>query len=1573
MYPSNQRRAGADAGGGGGPDCEASCGISLAMTNAEISMATPVVSNTASASYSGPPSFSGRGPFAAGRAGRRIRGGEGWYRYGGGADLHASYSPTLPPVEGGSDVDPDGSSTFTQEEELDGGAPVIVVGGEGGGYGAGDDLERTMSREGLCQGDSGRKSVRRESSASHRSGSGPRRWGYEHPPIEAGVGSLGVGYEGRRERLLAAERDSLVKAISKIPSRESDEGGRMFEECIESLSLKEERRHKNGRANTSSSSGSFSMSSSSSNSGKLDLMVPVSVWDGRRKYLLLACSLCVIIAGLAAGLGVMVLRSNIGGDNNVSGATVADQAQNTTAPTEAPVEGSSASSPPAVAGDPTVQPTLSPVTDEQTLTLAKLRNFLSYISPDGGEALSKPGTPQHSALNWLHRDPSLNDYEDYRLAQRYALGTFCYGTDSVLEKELDDDEGRWMKYGTDECRWYGVVCEGEDGDGDDGSLDDVFDANVPSNMAGSGAHAGNVTELALGEANLTGAIVPELAILSALTDLDLYENELRGSLPSTLGTMSALEKIHVDGNRVGGTLPKELFALPKLRELRLEDNEMTGTVPTEIGRLGNGGGGAEGLGRMSTLRLDENLFTGTVPTELGLLSNLDELRMDANRLEGSIPPEVMTLPRLRELRLDDNGMSGRIPIQPRDLPSLEVLRLDYNDFSGSIPSAIGMLTYLRQLALNHNRIGGTLPTEMGKLFELEYLRLYKNRLTGTIPTQLGLLTGLVHLRLDGEPIDDYDGGNIPGANLRSVPDSENELRGTIPTELGNLNQLEVLYLHGNKLDGTIPDSFGDLTEIVAMYLYNNLLTGTVPSSLGNLGLLEELYIDGNDITGTMPREVCALREEDDDDDEEEDSGGNLSKLTSDCKGAPPKLFCPCCSKCYPLDAETWSPTSSPHPTSAPKQNTTLPPTSTPSKQPTTAPTAAPSTPSPSRGGKIPIPVLTNPPAPTNTPTPLSADYAKLLALLSSSSPDGGKALLIPKSNQRSAASWLVENPLYSTYSEERKIVRYALAMLYLSLDGPGWTSNDGWMDDRTDECDWAEVVCDEQGKVSKLNLYDNELAGTMPGEIVMLRDGLRELVLYSNRIRSPPSKMETGTTAGDEDDDGEGRDWSFLGALTELRVLDLDENALGGTIPTELGKLVNIEKLYLGSNGIAGTLPTGVFARKANLKLLRLENNRIRGTIPAEVVHWSPGTLETLRLSDNDLEGRIPPWIGALRSLKDLRLDGNDLSGYLPKELGALAGLETLRLDRNNFTTNLPSELFDLMSLNDLRLADPESDIEANIITGTLPTEIGQLLNLTELLLQHQRITGTIPSEMGGMIGLTELRLDDNLLVGTLPSTLGDLSNLEIIRLDKNLLNGTLPSELGQLTSLQVLRLDGPEKDDVPGDGPDGNEGNSFSSTIPTEFGRMVGAVELRLTENELTGEIPSELGMLTNLADLRLGVNKLTGSIPSELALLTELVDLDLYYNFLTGWIPRQLGRLTKLEDLYLDANYLSGPIPVDFGNMDNLNELFVGSNDLTGSMPAAVCHLRAKNLEELVSDCGGDVPEVTCPMPGCCTECED
>ena len=167
---------------------------------------------------------------------------------------------------------------------------------------------------------------------------------------------------------------------------------------------------------------------------------------------------------------------------------------------------------------------------------------------------------------------------------------------------------------------------------------------------------------------------------------------------------------------------------------------------------------------------------------------------------------------------------------------------------------------------------------------------------------------------------------------------------------------------------------------------------------------------------------------------------------------------------------------------------------------------------------------------------------------------------------------------------------------------------------------------------------------------------------------------------------------------------------------------------------------------------------------------------------------------------------------------------------------------------------------------------------------------------------------------------------------------------------------------------------NSFSGTIPSEFGEMQ-LNELWLHGNsQLTGTIPSELGKLSNyLTDLRLSVTSLEGTIPEELFDLSHVWRLDLYKSGFSGTISPSIAKLEGLQTMRLSDNGFTGTVPAAISKLTNLVTIWLSGNKLTGFVPSSICDLKDEHkLEFVMADCLPDPTSgnasVTCE---CCDTC--
>ncbi|KAJ6969016.1 receptor-like protein 20 isoform X1 [Populus alba x Populus x berolinensis] len=206
---------------------------------------------------------------------------------------------------------------------------------------------------------------------------------------------------------------------------------------------------------------------------------------------------------------------------------------------------------------------------------------------------------------------------------------------------------------------------------------------------------------------------------------------------------------------------------------------------------------------------------------------------------------------------------------------------------------------------------------------------------------------------------------------------------------------------------------------------------------------------------------------------------------------------------------------------------------------------------------------------------------------------------------------------------------------------------------------------------------------------------------------------------------------SFLHGQNHLEFVELGENKIEGHIPTWF---MNLGTETLWHLDLMGNLLTG-FEQSVdilpwnNLRYLGLSFNKLDGALPIP-----PHSTIIYEVSDNRLNGEIPPAICNLTSLVILQLSNNNLSGKLPQCLGNISNsASVLDLRNNSFSEIL--------------------NIEQNKITDVFPSWLGILPKLRVLILRSNRLHGVIgkPQANFEFQRLQIIDLSGNCFLGKLP------------------------------------------------------------------------------------------------------------------------------------------------------------------------------------------------------------------------------
>ncbi|KAI4329005.1 hypothetical protein L6164_021312 [Bauhinia variegata] len=385
-----------------------------------------------------------------------------------------------------------------------------------------------------------------------------------------------------------------------------------------------------------------------------------------------------------------------------------------------------------------------------------------------------------------------------------------------------------------------------------------------------------------------------------------------------------------------------------------------------------------------------------------------------------------------------------------------------------------------------------------------------------------------------------------------------------------------------------------------------------------------------------------------------------------------------------------------------------------------------------------------------------------------------------------------------------------------------------------------------------LDLYSNLLSGSIPQDIGKL-SSLVQLQLHINNLTGtlPPSlsncinlvilNLRVNSLGGNLSEFNFSR-------LVRLTTLDLGNNNFTGNLPPTLYACKSLSAVRLAANQLEGQISPGILELHS-LSFLSIDTNNLRNFMGALRILTGLKNLTTLTLSKNffgemilhdlniigpddfqelqilalggcNFTGRIPAWLSRLNKLEVVDLSYNQLTGSIPPWLGTLPRLFYLDLSVNLITGVFPIELTRLPALTSqqvngkvertylelpLFVAPTNASVQQynkpsnlppaiylgnNIISGSIPIEIGQLKVLNQLYLNHNNFSGNIPVQISNLTNLERLDLSGNRLSGEIPASLKSLHFLSYFSVANNDLRGEIPNG-GQFDTFTASSFEG--------------------------------------------------------------------------------------------------------------------------------------------------------------------------------------
>ncbi|MFY0608652.1 MAG: VCBS repeat-containing protein [Cyclobacteriaceae bacterium] len=368
------------------------------------------------------------------------------------------------------------------------------------------------------------------------------------------------------------------------------------------------------------------------------------------------------------------------------------------------------------------------------------------------------------------------------------------------------------------------------------------------------------------------------------------------------------------------------------------------------------------------------------------------------------------------------------------------------------------------------------------------------------------------------------------------------------------------------------------------------------------------------------------------------------------------------------------------------------------------------------------------------------------------------------------------------------------------------------------------------------SLFNLDLSGNQLTEFAFSSVSLGEsefslqlINLAGNQLNEIPSVVYglSYLTELNVDSNSIGSISSGISNLSMLQTLNIGFNNFT-TLPAEISLLTGLYNLYAYGNSIS-SLPD--LSSNRSLREIRLWNNQITNNIADFFVLDS---LEVLDIYNNQISGTLDG-IGNMKSIREFYAGVNQISGGIPAEISSLTDLVEFRLHDNLLNGNIAGELFELPMISNIELYSNQLtgtfpttngssslnslNLSNNAFTSFSPS-IGNFPSLTYLSLEGNQLSGLLPIEISSDTSLLEIHLQYNQLTGGIPAEWGDLINLEGIFLTGNLLDQPLPEELGNWSNLKRLAID---QNKIPGE-------------IPASFSNLMYLEGIYIYDNQLTG-----------------------------------------------------------------------------------------------------------------------------------------
>ncbi|XP_031744356.1 receptor-like protein 15 [Cucumis sativus] len=802
-----------------------------------------------------------------------------------------------------------------------------------------------------------------------------------------------------------------------------------------------------------------------------------------------------------------------------------------------------------------------------------------------------------------------------------------------------------------------------------------------------------------------------------------FENQI---IPSLIG-LPSMNKLVLEGNLLKGSIT--LLGLEHLTELHLGVNQLS-----EILQL-------QGLENLTVLDVSYNNRLNILPEMRGL-QKLRVLNLSGNHLDATIQglEEFSSLNKLEILNLQDNNFNNSIFSSLKGFVSLKILNLDDNDLGGIIPTEdIAKLTSLEILDLSHHSYyDGAIPLQ--DLKKLRVLDLSYNQFNGTLPIQ----------------------GFCESNSLFELNIKNNQIRDKIPECIGNFTNLKFLDVSRNQLSGEIPSTaIAKLTSIEYLSFLDNDFEGSFSfSSLANHSKLWYFMLSGSDYVGniiqvetedepqwqpTFQLEILTLK------------NCNLNKQAAAASNVPSFLLSQ--NKLIYIDLAHNHLTGA-FPFWLLQNNSELVHLDL-SDNLLTGPLQLSTS-----INNLRVMEISNNLFSGQLPTNLGFLLPKVEHFnLSRNNFEGNLPLSI---EQMKSLHWLDLSNNNFSGDLQISMFNYIPFLEFLLL---GSNNFSGSIEDGFINTEGFSLVA--------LDISNNMISGKIPSWIGSLK-GLQYVQISKNHFAGElPVEMCS---------------------LSQLIILDVSQNQLFGKVPSCFNSS-SLVFIYMQRNYLSGSIPLVLLSSASSLKILDLSYNHFSGHIPEWFKNFT--SLRVLLLKENELEGPIPQQLCQVEAISMMDLSNNRLNGSIPScfnniMFGIIKGNQTtLTFKPPGVTTYSIGDDPNVQDCGPYDRSCPSTmllpiiEVKVDFTTKHRSESYkGNVLNyMSGLDLSNNQLTGDIPYQIGDLVQIHALNFSNNNLVGHIPKVLSNLKQLESLDLSNNLLSGNIPPELTTLDYLSIFNV----------------------------------------------------------------------------------------------------------------------------------------------------------------------------------------